>query len=124
MNMKPIKGVVKTHTKGWGKEIWVTNNELYCGKLLKFNKGAEFSMHYHIKKEETWAVIKGKLLLKYYNLTNAEEEEMILQVGDTVHLKPCIPHKLVAMEESSVFEVSTQHFKEDSYRVQKGDSQK
>lgn len=81
-------------------------------------------MHYHIKKEETWAVIKGKLLLKYYDLSNAEEKEMILQLGDTVHLKPCIPHKLVAIEESSVFEVSTQHFEEDSYRVQKGDSQK
>jgi len=124
MSMEPIKGIVETYAKGWGKEIWITNNELYCGKILKFNKGAEFSMHYHIKKEETWAVIKGKLLLKYYDLTNAEEKQMILRVGETVHLKPCIPHKLIAMEESSVFEVSTQHFEEDSYRVQKGDSQK
>ena len=49
---------------------------------------------------------------------------MTLEVGDTIHLKPCIPHKLIAIEESSVFEVSTQHFEEDSYRVKKGDSQK
>jgi|TARA_R110000772_G_scaffold46106_4_gene105350 quercetin dioxygenase-like cupin family protein len=124
MKMEPIKGVVKAHLKGWGKEVWIANNELYCGKILEFNKGAEFSMHYHIKKEETWAVTKGKLLLKYYDLTNAEEKRMTLEVGDTVHLKPCIPHKLIAIEESSVFEVSTQHFEEDSYRVRKGDSQK
>jgi hypothetical protein len=33
--------------KGWGHElIWVTNDK-YCGKLLKFNKGAKFSMHFH-----------------------------------------------------------------------------
>lgn len=122
--MEPIKDTVETHEKGWGREVWITNNQLYCGKILEFNEGAEFSMHYHIKKEETWAVIKGKLLLKYYDLTNAEEKQMNLEVGDTVHLKPCIPHKLIAIEESSVFEVSTQHFEEDSYRIRKGNSQK
>jgi len=57
-------------------------------------------------------------------LTNAEEKQRTLIVGDTVHLKPCVPHKLIALEESSVFEVSTQHFEDDSYRVQKGNSQK
>ncbi|MDB4317773.1 cupin domain-containing protein [bacterium] len=124
MEMEPIKDTVETHEKGWGREVWITNNQLYCGKILEFNEGAEFSMHYHIKKEETWAVIKGKLLLKYYDLTNAEEKQMNLEVGDTVHLKPCIPHKLIAIEESSVFEVSTQHFEEDSYRIRKGNSQK
>ena len=124
MSLEPIIDTVKKYPKGWGKEIWITNNELYCGKILEFNEGAEFSMHYHIKKEETWAVTKGKLLLKYYDLTNAEEKQRTLIVGDTVHLKPCVPHKLIALEESSVFEVSTQHFEDDSYRVQKGSSQK
>ena len=124
MSLEPIIGTVKKYPKGWGKEIWITNNELYCGKILEFNEGAEFSMHYHIKKDETWAVTKGKLLLRYYDLSNAEEKQRTLVVGDTVHLEPCTPHKLLALEESSVFEVSTQHFEDDSYRVRKGDSQK
>lgn len=124
MSLEPIIGTVTKYPKGWGKEIWITNNELYCGKILEFNEGAEFSMHYHIKKDETWAVTKGKLLLKYYDLSNAEEKQRTLVVGDTVHLEPCTPHKLLALEESSVFEVSTQHFEDDSYRVEKGDSQK
>jgi len=124
MSLEPIIDTVQKYPKGWGMEIWIANNEKYCGKILNFFKGAEFSMHYHIKKEETWAVTKGKLLLKYYDLTNAEEKQSTLVVGDTVHLKPCVPHKLIALEESSVFEVSTQHFEDDSYRVQKGSSQK
>jgi len=124
MSLEPIIDTVQKYPKGWGMEIWIANNEKYCGKILNFFKGAEFSMHYHIKKEETWAVTKGKLLLKYYDLTNAEEKQRTLIVGDTVHLKPCVPHKLIALEESSVFEVSTQHFEDDSYRVQKGSSQK
>jgi len=122
--LKPELSRAKRYPKGWGEEVWIVNNEKYCGKLLKFNEGAEFSMHYHIKKEETWCVLEGHLVLKYYNLTTAEEEEMNLIVGDVVHIKPCVPHKLIAVQKSSIMEVSTQHFEEDSYRIQKGDSQK
>ncbi len=39
--------------KGWGYEIWITNNEKYCGKLLCFEEGKKFSMHYHMIKDET-----------------------------------------------------------------------
>jgi quercetin dioxygenase-like cupin family protein len=81
-------------------------------------------MHYHIKKEETWCVTKGKLKLEYFDLEKAERLEKYLEEGAVVHLKPCIPHKLIALEDSHVFEISTQHFNEDSYRVEKGSSQK
>ena len=36
--------------KGWGKEMIITNNELYCGKILMFKKGCKFSINYHLKK--------------------------------------------------------------------------
>jgi len=81
-------------------------------------------MHYHILKEETWCVTKGSLKIEFFDLGRAEKKERILGEGDVVHLKPCIPHKLTALEDSSVFEVSTEHFDEDSYRIEKGDSQK
>ena len=32
---KPLQEV----QKGWGKEIWLANNNKYCGKILKFNAG-------------------------------------------------------------------------------------
>ena len=124
MKLEPVFSKVQKHAKGWGEEIWITNNDLYCGKILKFDEGAEFSMHYHVKKEETWAIMEGRLILKYYDLSNATEKEVQLAEGDTVHLRPCIPHKLIALENSKVFEVSTQHFEYDSYRIQRGDSQK
>jgi hypothetical protein len=34
-----------------------------------------------------------------------------------------MPHQLKAIDESEIFEVSTQHFDDDSYRIDKGDSQ-
>lgn len=124
MSIEPIFSKLEVHPKGWGDELWIANNEKYCGKILRFNKGSSFSMHYHIKKEETWCVTKGELKLEYFDLEKAERMTKTLEEGDVVHLKPCIPHKLTALEDSSVFEVSTQHFNEDSYRVEKGESQK
>ena len=119
MSISPTFSKLEIHPKIWGEELWITNNSKYCGKILRFKKGSCFSMHYHIVKEETWLVSKGKLLFDYFDLEKAEKLQKQLVEGDVVHLKPCIPHKLTALEESDVFEVSTQHFNEDSYRIGK-----
>jgi mannose-6-phosphate isomerase-like protein (cupin superfamily) len=110
--------------KGWGKEVIIENNELYCGKLLCFNKGAKFSMHYHMIKDETWYVNEGLFTYRWIDTETAEVNEKMLRIGDTVRQMPGQPHQLEAMTEGEVFEVSTQHFDSDSYRVWKGDSQK
>lgn len=123
MSREPIFSRLQSHPKGWGDELWITNNEKYCGKMLRFKEGSSFSMHYHIKKEETWCVVHGVLKLEYFNLETAERLERELREGDVVHLVPCVPHKLTALEDATVFEVSTQHFEDDSYRVEKGSSQ-
>ena len=122
--MEPLFLTPELHQKGWGDELWIINNDKYCGKILRFNKGSEFSMHYHILKEETWFVTNGKLKMIFFDLKTAERKEKLLQTGDVVHLKPCIPHKLIAEEDSSIFEISTTHNEEDSYRVERGSSQK
>jgi len=109
--------------KKWGREVILHNSENYCGKLLIFNKEAKFSMHFHMKKKETWYVNKGNLILYYIDTTNAELYSKNLIQGDTIDILPGLPHQLLAIEESEIFEISTQHFDEDSYRISKGDSQ-
>jgi quercetin dioxygenase-like cupin family protein len=110
--------------KGWGDEIIICNHELYCGKLLRFNQGAKFSMHYHMIKDETWYVDDGVFIYRWINTETAEVMERKLTVGDTVRQKPGQPHQLEAITDGVIFEISTQHFDSDSYRVWKGDSQK
>lgn len=110
--------------KGWGHEVVFVNNELYCGKLLVFKTGAKFSMHYHLIKDETWYVESGSFLYRWIDTSNAEVNEVVLRVGDTVRQLPGQPHQLECLEEGTIFEVSTQHFDHDSYRVWRGDSQK
>ena len=110
--------------KGWGHEIIFENNELYCGKLLVFKKGAKFSMHYHMIKDETWYVNKGLFIYRWIDTDTAETIEHRLIPGDVVRQRPGQPHQLEALIDGEVFEVSTQHFDSDSYRVWRGDSQK
>lgn len=110
--------------KGWGHElIWCTNDN-YCGKLLKFNKDARFSMHFHAIKDETWYVLDGKFLVKTINTDNASIIEQELNPGDTWHNPPLLPHQVICLEEGTIVEVSTPDSVEDNYRVMKGDSQK
>ena len=109
--------------KGWGEELIIENNEMYCGKLLIFKKGCRFSMHYHLIKDETWYVDKGEFIYRWIDTETAETIEQKLKVGDVVRQRVGQPHQLIALTDGTIFEVSTQHFDEDSYRVVKGDTQ-
>ena len=109
--------------KGWGHEVIFVNNDLYCGKILHFNKGAKFSMHYHLKKKESWYVSSGKFLFKYIDTKTADILETTLDIGDTITNEIGEPHQIICLEEGDVLEVSTTHYDSDSYRVMKGDSQ-
>lgn len=115
--MKIIKP--KRVDKLWGHELWVHNDEEYCGKLLVFEDAySNFSMHYHLKKKETWYVQEGKFRFDWIDTEKAELYKDILDVGDSVVIERGQPHQLTALEDNSiVFEVSTEHFDEDSYRI-------
>lgn len=115
---------LKNVPKGWGKELWIVNNNKYCGKILEFKAGSKFSMHFHVKKEETFYVLNGKLNLYYFDLTNGELKNMELIPGDIIDIPQFNPHRLEALEDSTIIEFSTHHEDEDSYRIGKGDSQK
>ena len=105
--------------KNWGYEKWIHNDSQYCGKLLVFeNEGNRFSMHYHMIKNETWYVQKGAFEFHWIDTENAKLNKEILNVGDIVYIERGKPHQLIALEpESIVFEVSTEHFDDDSYRI-------
>jgi len=107
--------------KGWGHELIIHNSDKYCGKILVFKKDCEFSMHYHLLKQETWSVDKGSFVYRSIETTKGELRETLLKVGDVVTQLPGQPHQLRALEDGEIFEVSTQHFDTDSYRIWKGD---
>tara|TARA_R110000850_G_scaffold164711_3_gene289710 strand:- start:3400 stop:3786 length:387 start_codon:yes stop_codon:yes gene_type:complete len=105
--------------KKWGYEMWIHNDNEYCGKLLVFTKDRNrFSMHYHIKKKESWYVQEGRFQFNYIDVENGKLKGTQLEKGQSVTIERGQPHQLIALEDNSiVFEVSTEHFDEDSYRV-------
>jgi len=119
--MTKLNGLVP---KGWGSEFIFATNDKYCGKFLNFETGAKFSMHFHAVKDETWYVQSGKFIVQYIDTTNAEVKDKYLEVGDTWHNPPLLPHRLICVEKGSIIEVSTPDSVEDNYRVMAGDSQK
>lgn len=108
--------------KGWGFEKWIVNNEEYCGKLLYFAKGKKCSWHYHTLKDETFYIQSGKILLKYsdYDIID-NAKELVLERGDKFHVYRGLRHQMYALEDTELFEFSTQHFDSDSHRIEKGD---
>ena len=118
--MTRLKGRVD---KKWGHElIWATNDR-YCGKLMHFNAGAKFSMHFHAEKEETWYVLKGRFIVRWILTDTAEQREQELTEGAVWHNPPLFPHQLICVEEGTIIEVSTPDSVEDNYRVYPGDNQ-
>jgi mannose-6-phosphate isomerase-like protein (cupin superfamily) len=118
--MERLEGFVK---KGWGHElIWATN-EKYCGKLLKFNKGAKFSMHFHAEKDESWYVLDGLFMIKFIETKDASVHDVTLKAGEVWRNRPLQPHQVICLEEGTIIEVSTPDSVQDNYRVLPGDSQ-
>ena len=114
----PIKFV----KKGWGYEKWIVNKSLYCGKLLFFNAGKKCSWHYHVEKDEVFYLQSGRMIVRYSDSDDlSEAEELLLEPGMNFYIYPGLRHQMEAVEDSELYEFSTEHFDEDSYRIVKGD---
>jgi quercetin dioxygenase-like cupin family protein len=109
------------HNKGWGYELWIVNNEKYCGKILHFESGKKCSYHYHKLKTETFYLQKGKIQLTHGYKDIDDAKIKILNPGDSFHAPIGLRHQMLALEESDLFEFSTTHYESDSHRILLGD---
>lgn len=117
-----LSGAVK---KGWGYELIFATNDLYCGKIIVFEKaGAKTSMNFHKEKDKTWFINSGSFLLRTIETKSATLITKELKEGDAWHTPVLVPHQLEALEDnSSITEVSTPDSVEDIYRISQGDTQ-
>lgn len=101
--------------KPWGREIWFANTAGYAGKILEVKKGQRLSLQYHEKKTETQYVLSGKVKL-HIGKDKENLEELILNPGDKYDIFPYTIHRVEALEDSQIFEVSTDEL-EDIVRL-------
>lgn len=130
--------------KAWGGEKWLDNRSEYCGKILTIIRNKKLSIHYHKDKVETFYLLSGKIILKYFDdadrmydiikkegwdAKNPEDQKKIQDIMETIILEPdstfFIPpgrvHQIIGVVDSKIIEISTEHKEEDSYRIVKGD---
>ena len=118
---------VEFHVKGWGHEVWMANCELYCGKQLVVYRNLKCSVHYHKLKNETFFLADGLIRMAVWEAPfelgyPTECNTFLMHPGDRLVLPPNTPHQFTGVDpKSTIIEISTQHFEEDSYRIQRGD---
>ena len=92
--------------KPWGEEWWFAQTDRYAGKILVIRKGHRFSLQYHRVKHETQFVWDGRIQLEI-GPDPEHLETRILGPGAVTPIPPGTYHRLQALEDSHVFEVST-----------------
>src|SRR5947208_713590 len=97
----PIKRVPKP----WGHELIFAKTSRYVGKILHVNRGESLSLQYHEIKEETLFVVSGVLALTIE--FEGERREMTLRAGEAFHIPPRMIHRMEALEDTDLAEVST-----------------
>lgn len=88
--------------KPWGSEIILTLTPKYAWKILCIKKGHRLSLQYHDKKCETLMVCGGKV-----KVTLGGSEFVTDEDSDVIEIPPQTPHRLEALEDTVIFEVST-----------------
>jgi quercetin dioxygenase-like cupin family protein len=91
--------------KPWGYEIIWAHTERYVGKVLHINKGESLSYQYHVVKDETIRLLSGVLALDVE--ITGERSRLELAPGEGLHIVPGMKHRMTAIEDCDVLEVST-----------------
>jgi mannose-6-phosphate isomerase len=91
--------------KPWGYELHWAKTDRYAGKVLHVNAGHALSLQYHNRKEETILLWVGHLLFEIERKGVLVRIEM--KPGDRIHVAPRTVHRMTALQDCDIFEVST-----------------
>jgi mannose-6-phosphate isomerase len=94
--------------KPWGWELIWAEAEQYVGKLLFVRAGHSLSLQYHEQKDESWLVQEGRATLELGEVGGALET-IEITTGDAFRFRPGTVHRVTAIEDALVLEVSTPH---------------
>lgn len=91
--------------KPWGYELIWAQTERYVGKILHINQGESLSYQYHEVKDETIRLLSGVMEMDVES--DGERCKLTLLPGECLRIKPGVKHRMIAIEDCDVLEVST-----------------
>ncbi|MFH1775458.1 MAG: cupin [Chloroflexota bacterium] len=102
--------------KPWGFELLFARTPKYVGKVIFIARGHRLSLQYHEKKDESMYIYQGKALMEVEG-SDGEMVSTVAEPGYCVRIPPFTRHRLQAIEDTTLLEVSTPEL-EDVVRVQ------
>jgi mannose-6-phosphate isomerase len=93
--------------KPWGWELIWAHTEAYVGKLLFVRAGQSLSLQFHREKDESWYVESGRANLELGDTGDAVLKREIVSAGACFHFRPGTVHRVTALEDTTIIEVST-----------------
>jgi mannose-6-phosphate isomerase-like protein (cupin superfamily) len=97
--------MIRRVPKPWGEEIIFAHTERYAGKILRIRRGESLSLQYHERKDETIYLYAGRIRVTQEK--DGRREERTLEPGGALRFPPGTRHRMEAIEDSELFEVST-----------------
>jgi mannose-6-phosphate isomerase-like protein (cupin superfamily) len=92
--------------KPWGYElIWALTDD-YCGKVLFVEAGHSLSLQLHRQKDESWLVQSGCAALEL-GTSEGILHRTVIEAGAAFHYPPGTVHRITAIEDTTILEVST-----------------
>jgi mannose-6-phosphate isomerase len=95
--------------KPWGWELIWAQTDQYVGKVLFVKAGESLSLQFHREKVESWYVQSGRAKLELGEAGEALLNEEILAAPAFFHFPPGTVHRVSAIEDTTIIEVSTPH---------------
>jgi len=92
--------------KPWGFELLFAHTPKYAGKLIFVKKGHRLSLQYHEEKDESWYLYQGKALIEMGE-GEGRLVKSVAEPGYCFRIPPGTGHRLEAMEDTTILEVST-----------------
>ena len=108
---------VRKIEKPWGHELIWSLTDAYCGKLLFVEAGHSLSLQFHREKDEAWLIQSGRAKLELGEAGDSVLHQEIVGPGEAFHYRPGTVHRVTALEDTTILEVSTPQL-EDVVRLE------
>jgi quercetin dioxygenase-like cupin family protein len=104
----PVEGPqhAKRIDKPWGYQLLFAATLSYAGGVDVIHAGRSLSLQYHQCRDETLFLHRGRLLVELEDATG-KMHRFELVPDQSIHLVPPRKHRVTALEDSIIFEVST-----------------
>lgn len=93
----------------WGEELLLVETPLYTMKRLTMRAGASGPLQHHERKDEAFWVASGRVDVTFLDSAGGLQRAQCF-AGQGFHIPPGAPHRVSALEDTVMYEVSNPVF--------------